>query len=137
VRADGGSSREFDVTVGNVTLTTLTGLSPDTQYDFAVAAIAENQVRHAAICLHVFRRRGWHIVGMHPPLPSTCRPPSDARPSKTLTWQTDVEWRHVDLYGRRPLVRHGLVGPYSTRTNLTATLPVDFSFKVRRARRAS
>lgn len=52
-----------------------------------------------------------------------------------LTWQTDVEWRHVDLYGRRPLVRHGLVGPYSTRTNLTATLPVDFSFKVRRARR--
>lgn len=54
-----------------------------------------------------------------------------------LTWQTDVEWRHVDLYGRRPLVRHGLVGPYSTRTNLTATLPVDFSFKVRRTHKPS
>lgn len=71
VRADGGSSREFDVTVGNVTLTTLTGLSPDTQYDFAVAAIAENQVRHATIRPQVFRRRGGYILGLHPPLPAS------------------------------------------------------------------
>jgi hypothetical protein len=71
VRADGGSSREFDVIVGNVTLTTLTGLSPDTQYDFAVAAIAENQVRHATIRPQVFRRRGGHILLIHPRLPAS------------------------------------------------------------------
>jgi hypothetical protein len=38
-----------DFYVGNVTFTTVNGLQPDTQYTFAVAAMAENQVRGLGI----------------------------------------------------------------------------------------
>lgn len=72
-----------NVTVGNITTTSIRGLNPGTEYIFAIAAIAEG--RENAL------------------LPT-------------------------DLYGRRTHLVTGLLGTFSTYTNVTGTLPFDFSF---------
>ena len=113
--------------MGNVTSTTVNGLQPDTQYDFAVAAMAENQVRRG----RAKWSRGLQVryAPQYPRSLTSLNPnPLHVLP---LLVQTDVEWQQLDLYGRRPMVHNALVGPFSTPTNVTATLAFDFQFAVR------
>jgi hypothetical protein len=74
-----------EVTLGNVSTTTLIGLESDTLYEFRVAAVTEDYV-------------------------------------------TSHEWLHLDLYGRRSLLVGALEGPFSSPTNMTATLKSDIVF---------
>eukprot|EP00981_Chlorochromonas_danica_P011520 scaffold4059_cov174-Ochromonas_danica.AAC.2 len=72
-----------NLTVGNVTMTSVRGLHPNTEYVFAIAAVAEDLF------------------------------------AATLP---------TDLYGRRDLLPNAMIGEFSTFTNVTATLPYDFTF---------
>lgn len=72
-----------NVTVTNITSTSIKNLEPNTEYVFSIAAISEGN---------------------------------------------EAAFNPTDMYGRREHLNEGLLGGFSPFTNITSTLPYDFSF---------
>jgi len=101
-RVAGRGSFRYAVTVGNVTHTTVIGLTPNTLYEFRVAALTEPQGADNGVLGDAAFAAAKHA------------PPA---------------WRYgLDLYGRRPAVPGALLGAPSAPANATATLKYDLSF---------
>jgi len=99
-----------DVTVGNVTTTTITGLLPNTPYGFSVAAVSENHTEIDAM-------RMGHDGGL------------DENRHRNGNSSSDDDRKEIfDLYGRRSLLPGHLIGQFSVETNMTNTLIWDVAF---------
>lgn len=84
----------FEVSLGNVTTTTVIGLLPDTLYSFAAAAAAED-VRDAAAW------RSVDLYGRRPLLPRAALGPASSRSNRTATLRWDVAFERFDANATR------------------------------------
>ena len=97
-----------EVTVGNVTKTTLVGLQSDSMYRVSVSGLTEDQ--DVTACNLEYGDKHCRTAGENP------------------NTRTGRQWQQLDLYGRRPAVNGALFGAYSPWTEPVWTRKVDFRF---------
>ena len=97
-----------EVTVGNVTKTTLVGLQSDSMYRVSVSGLTEDQ--DVTACNPEYGDKHCRTAGENP------------------NTRTGRQWQQLDLYGRRPAVNGALFGAYSPWTEPVWTRKVDFRF---------
>jgi hypothetical protein len=96
------------VTVGNVTKTTLIGLSSDSTYRVSVSGLTEDQ--DVTPCQAEYADKHCRTSG------------------ENTGTRTGRQWQQLDLYGRRPPVKGALFGVYSPWSDVVWTRDVDFRF---------
>lgn len=113
-------------TLANVTVATLVGLEADSQYQFRLAAVAEDTVLEGGDAFDESTRL--RLLSDRSSLDALVAAGRTIEDVWAATSPLGSAWQRHDMYNRRPLLNQGSAGPWSNVSEVVRTLPFDFAF---------